>query len=31
MPKLSDINKQENVMTLTHNVITVNLKNIKNL
>ena len=31
MPKLNDINKQENVMTLTHNVITVNLKNIKNL
>ena len=31
MPKLNDINKQENVMTLTHNVITVNLKNLKNL
>ena len=31
MPKLNDINKQENVMKLTHNVITVNLKNIKNL
>ena len=31
MPKLNDINERENVMTLTHNVITVNLKNLKNL